>query len=374
MPPPPSPLSPPLPLKIATVRVAQNEQPLSPPHPRAQPASTSSIVPATALEGSTGFPADVPTATPEASRENGSSRNRTNERMTAKAPQPTLRSSLPVTTASEGGLPSGAPSTTRGGLNVAVEEPRTTVRAPPLSPPPPLVVRIIKEAPAIAAVASQAGKAEKSGEVKIATPPCIARTPLPSAREAARTMQETTNSVAASAVSQAGVLNRPSVVEGTQSKGMRRSSSHAVATTPVATISTTLNANPASFAKPVRVKSPDLKAAVTEGGVADVGQVDVTTVNVAGVGAAVASPSMPTRATRESKREAAKAASHAGSRLREVAAGVQSSCRPLPRKAALRFTPRDLITEEKLAQRGYNPAQQLKAPVSWRQGWRYLLE
>lgn len=38
----------------------------------------------------------------------------------------------------------------------------------------------------------------------------------------------------------------------------------------------------------------------------------------------------------------------------------------LPRKVALRFTPRDHATQEKVARHGYNPAQQLKAPVSRR--------
>ena len=35
-----------------------------------------------------------------------------------------------------------------------------------------------------------------------------------------------------------------------------------------------------------------------------------------------------------------------------------------PHKVALRFTPRDISTRDKVAQRGYIPAQQLKAPVS----------
>lgn len=56
----------------------------------------------------------------------------------------------------------------------------------------------------------------------------------------------------------------------------------------------------------------------------------------------------------------------AGATLVASAAEGRAKLPPLPRKAALRFMPRDELTWHRISQRGYHPAQQLKAPVSLR--------
>lgn len=56
----------------------------------------------------------------------------------------------------------------------------------------------------------------------------------------------------------------------------------------------------------------------------------------------------------------------AGTTLVASSSEVRATLPPLPRKAALRFMPRDELTWNRVSQRGYHPAQQLKAPVSLR--------
>lgn len=198
----------------------------------------------------------------------------------------------------------------------------------------------------------------------------------------ARTPQPSTGLVACAAegpsvlpsVSSAGSVNPAydANADGRQLEGTSRITGGAVAGTGNAVVApSTVPATCSVGASPVPASRPNGQGIFTvrSAACAAIPRVKVATVDVTGPGVG----SLPVQVgTQNGFREAEAIVARTSSECvgstaaAAAAANVQHKTFSLPRKLALRFTPRDHYTEEKVAQRGYNPAQQLKAPVSGR--------